>query len=61
MIEASQQHAVNHSQEQMNMSFPMLGSAADPLAARREFLGKSGVLLSGCCALRQAWRRAFVS
>src|SRR5687768_14068758 len=29
------------------MSFLILGNAADPLAARRAFLGQSGLLLSG--------------
>ena len=43
------------------MSFLVLGSASDPLAARRAFLGKSGLLLSGTAVALLAGRDALAA
>jgi len=43
------------------MSFLVLGSATDPLAARRAFLGKSGLLLSGAAVALLAGRDALAA
>ena len=43
------------------MSFLILGSASDPLEARRAFLGKSGVLLSGAAVALLAGRDALAA
>ena len=43
------------------MSFLILGSASDPLEARRAFLGKSGLLLSGAAVALLAGRDALAA
>jgi rubrerythrin len=43
------------------MSFLLLGNAANPLQARREFLGKSGLLLSGTAIALLAGREALAA
>src|SRR5687768_18005884 len=45
----------------MNMSFLILGAAANPLEARRAFLGKSGLLLSGSAIALLAGREALAA